>query len=209
MKKGWMIWMAAGLVLLCSCGTSDKETAETPSVQSSPAEVEEMTREADQIVGQGMEKMQKQEAATFPCSVFTQEEIEALAGNPLDKGSYMFENRTEDDRVYKGESCAWSAKGGQGNEVSLRVSQAKHFDSGQVVCYPALGAEADNRWAPKKIPGIGDQAWWEYKKSWGMGTLRFCSAKMLAEVHVDLTGDDEAAAEKMARAVAGKVLASQ
>ncbi|MEK6775888.1 MAG: hypothetical protein AABY87_03265 [bacterium] len=159
MKTRWMTWMASGLVLLCSCGTSDKETAETPSVQSSAAEVEEMTREADKIVEQEMENMQKQEAATFPCSVFTQEEIEALAGNPLDKGSYMFENRTEDDRVYKSESCAWSAKGGQGNEVSLQVSLAKHFDSGQVVCYPPLGAEDDNPWAPKKVSGVGDQAW--------------------------------------------------
>lgn len=77
----------------------------------------------------------------------------------------------------------------------------KHFDSGQVECSPGSANE--------EISGIGDQAWWEYQRSWGIGALRVCSAKVLMEVKVDLTGDDEPTARKMAQTIAEEVLASQ
>ena len=170
MTTRWISVVVAALSVLWGCGGSDKEAQEKAATQVGAEKVEEMSREADKIIDQQMEKIHEQEAATFPCSLFPQEEIEALVGNPLEEGRYTFENRSEDGRKYGSESCAWSAKGAEGNEVNLWVSLAKHFDPHQVVCYPPLGAADNNPWAPKKVPGIGDQAWWEYEKSWGIGT---------------------------------------
>jgi hypothetical protein len=149
------------------------------------------------------------EEVVFPCNVFTQEEIEALAGNPLGIGRYTFENLTEDGSSYGGESCSWSTVGGKGNEISIRVSLAKHFGAGQVECYPPPGAGTDDPQAPKKISLIGDQAWWSYRKNYGVGTLRVCSPKELLEVTIDLAGDNEMTALEMTRTVAEKVLAAR
>jgi len=209
MTRRWIVVVIVALSVLWGCGGSDRGEQEKAATQLNPGKIAEMSGEAEKIVDQQMEKIQEQEAATFPCSLFPQEEIDALVGNALETGSYTFEHRSEEARDYRSESCAWSAKGAEGNEVSLWVSLAKDFDSGQVVCYPPLGAEADNPYAPKKIPGIGDQAWWDYDKSWGIGTLRVCSPSALMEVKVDLAGDDEAFARKVARAMAEKVLTSQ
>jgi len=158
-------------------------------------------KEAQQIIDQQMENVKQKEAAAFPCSLFSQSDIDTLLGNPLDKGSYAFENVSENERRYKRESCSWSALRGEGNEVSLWVALPKHFESGQVECSPG----SDDR----KVSGIGDHAWWEYQKFFGMGTLRVCSTKAMLEVKVDLTDNNEAMARNIAQTVAELVLASQ
>ena len=198
MKLRCVGWMAMSLLLLSACGTPDKEI-ETLD-QANPEQVKEAQEEASKIIERQMANLKEKEASTFPCSLFQQEEIEGLAGNPLDKGSYMFNHVSENERNYRSESCDWSAKGGEGNEVSLWVSLPKHFDSAKVECSPG---------SAKKISGIGDQAWWDYQKYFGMGTLRVCSAKAMLEVKVTLTSKDEAAAKKLAQTITEKVLASQ
>jgi hypothetical protein len=200
MKQRCIGLIAMGLVLLCSCGTPDTETNET-SAQATPEQIKEAQEEAAKIIERQMANLQEKEASTFPCSLFPQEEIEGLAGNPLDKGSYMFNHVSDNDRNYRSESCDWSAKGGEGNEVALWVSLPKHFDSSKVECSPGS--------ANQKISGIGDQAWWDYQKYFGMGTLRVCSAKAMLEVKVTLKSKDEAAAKKIAQTITDKVLTSQ
>ena len=201
MKPRWVIWMVMNLALLPSCGAPDKAADQKTPAQAAPGQVKDLQKEADRIVEQQMANLQTKEASTFPCSLFPQQEIERLAGNPLDKGSYTFNNITVDDHSYKSESCDWSAKGGQGNEVVLSVSLPKHFKSGAVEC------EQDH--ANKKISGPGDQSRWEYVKSFGMGTLRVCSAKAMLEVKVTVTSKEEALAKRLAQSVSDKVLASQ
>jgi hypothetical protein len=154
-------------------------------------------QQAQAIVDQQLQRMQTQEAATFPCSLYTQAELEELAGNALDKGSYAFNNVSENDHVYKSESCAWSAAQGQGNEVNLWVSLPQHFASGHVECAPGSGQE---------ISGIGDKAWWDYQKYFGTGTLRVCSARAMLEVKATVASKDESMARKIAESMADKVL---
>jgi hypothetical protein len=189
------------LVCLSSCGTPDKPKEETPPAQATPEQVEQMQKEADKIIDQQLGNMRKKEASTFPCSLFTKEEIESLVGNPLDSGSYAFNNVMENDRSYKSETCDWSAGFGEGNEAGLWVSLPKHFASGKVECSPG----STNR----EITGLGDRAWWEYMKSFGMGTLRVCSEKAMLEVKVRERSKDEAAARRIAQTMAERVLASQ
>jgi len=196
-----VVWMIMGLGLLAACSSSDNDSDETLSDASNPAQIEQMQQDAQKIIDQQMNRMQQKEAATWPCSLFPQADIEALAGNPLDKGSYTFVNAFEDDHQYKREACDWSARGDDGNEISLWVSLPKHFGSGHVEC---SGGDAS-----KALAGIGDQAWWDYQKYWGMGTLRACSDKAMLEVKVTEKGKDEAAAKNTAMKVAGKILASQ
>ncbi|HXH72443.1 MAG TPA: hypothetical protein VNI58_06495 [Mariprofundaceae bacterium] len=200
MKPIGIVWILLSLSLLASCGSSDNESNETTAPQATPEQVEQMQKDAQKIIEQQMTKMQQKEAATWPCSLFPQADIEALAGNPLDKGSYAFVNADENGHLYKREACDWSAKGGEGNEVSLWVSLPKHFKSGQVECDSGSGNAAT---------GIGDKAWWDYQKYWGMGTLRVCSSKAMLEVKVTEKSKSEAAAKKIATTMAEKVLTSQ
>ncbi len=201
MKRRWVGWLAMNLLLLSACGSPEKKSDDTAPAQVTPEQVKKAQQEAEKVIAQQMANVQKKEASTFPCSLFPQAEIEALAGNPLQTGSYTFNHVTHDDHEFRSESCDWSAKGGEGNEVGLWVSLPKHFNSGKVECSPG---------SPNtKTSGIGDQAWWDYQKYFGLGTLRVCSDKAMLEVKVDLTSKEEATARAMAEKIAGKVLASQ
>jgi hypothetical protein len=167
--------------------------------QATTAQSAAPEQQAQAIIDQQLQRMQEREAATFPCSLFPQAELEALLGNPLDKGSYAFNNVSDNDHSYKSESCAWSAAQGSGNEADLWVSQPKHFVSGQVECSPGSGQE---------ISGIGDQAWWNFQKYFGTGTLRVCSTQAMLEVKITMAGKNEAKARKIAGTMAEKVLES-
>jgi hypothetical protein len=201
MQLRYFAWIVMSLVCLSSCGTSDKAEEETAPGQASPEQIKQQQKEADRIIDQQLANVRKKEASTFPCSLFPAQELEALVGNPLDSGSYAFNHVTENDRSYKSESCDWSAGFGEGNEARLWVSLPKHFASGTVECSPGS--------TNSEISGIGDRAWWEYMKSFGMGTLRVCSGKAMLEVKVRVKSKDEAAARKIAEAMANKVLGSQ
>lgn len=192
-------WMAMSLVLLSSCGTPDRAKEATPP-QATPEQIKQQ-QEAGKIIDQQLARVKQKEAATFPCSLFSQQEIETLVGNAVDSGSYAFNHVTHDKHQFRSESCDWSAKGGEGNGVGLWVSLPKHFDSGNVECSPGS--------ANTKTSGIGDQAWWDYQKYFGMGTLRVCSAKAMLEVKVTVKSREEHAARTIAQAMGDKVLASQ
>lgn len=192
MKRKWLVWLVAGLVVSIAYGPIRAQAA---------GQGGKIDPEAQKVIDQQMKRMQEKEAATFPCSLFPQAEIEALVGNRVDKGAYAFNHVIRDDHQYKSQSCDWSAAVGNGNEVDLTVSLPKHFASGQVECEP--GSEN------QKTTGIGDQAWWDYKKFFGMGTLNVCSTKALIEVKVTVPSKDEALARKIAQTMAEKVLASQ
>ena len=199
MKAKWIVVMVMGWLLSASPGAGDAEARDTTLAQAPSEQSAPIDKEARKIIDEQTERLQDREAATFPCSLFPQADVEALVGNPLGKGSYAFNNVSTNDRQYKSESCDWSAAGGDGNEVGLWVSLPKHFASGQVECIP--GSEH------QKTPGLGDQAWWDYKKFFG--TLRVCSAKAMLEVTVTVTSKDEKLARKIAQTIAQRVLASQ
>jgi len=123
MNLKWIVWMMMGLLLSLSYGSSGTEADETAGAQGPPVQGEQIDKETQKIIEQQMKSLQQREAATFPCSLFSQSEIEALVGNALDKGSYAFDHRFENDRQYKSESCDWSAMQGEGNEVGLAFIQ--------------------------------------------------------------------------------------
>jgi hypothetical protein len=193
--------MAMTVIVLSACSSPDDSEKQAAVRPTTPAQVEAKQREAERIIDQQMGKMQRKEASTWPCSLFPQPELETLVGNPLDKGSYAFNNVSENDHEYKSESCDWSGKGGSGNEVRLWVSLPKHFKSGRVECSPGS--------ANQKISGVGEQAWWDYQKYWGGGTLRVCSPEAMLEVKVTVANKDEGTARKIAQTMATKVLESR
>jgi hypothetical protein len=94
MNLKWIVWMMMGLLLSLSYGSSGTEADETAGAQGPPVQGEQIDWE-----------------------------IEALVGNALDKGSYAFDHRFENDRQYRSESCDWSAMQGEGNEVGLAFIQ--------------------------------------------------------------------------------------
>jgi hypothetical protein len=201
MKTNGVLATAMALLLVTACSASDTSKEQARATESTPEQIQAMQKDADKTIAREMARVQQKDASTWPCSLFPQAEAEALVGNPLDKGSYTFNNVTDNDHQYKSESCAWSASGGGGNEASLWVSLPKHFDSGQVECSPGSGN--------KQVSGIGNSTWWDYQKYWGAGTLRVCAAKAMLEVKVTLKSKDEAATRKIAEEMAEKVLASQ
>jgi hypothetical protein len=201
MKCHSAVCVVMSLALLCACGTSEKPKEQAPAPQPTPAQIQQQQKEADKIIDQQLANVKRADAARYPCSLFPQQEIEALVGNPLDAGNYTFNNVSEDDHSYKSERCDWSGKGGEGSEAGVWVSLPKHFDSGKVECSP--GSVND------KISGIGDQAWWHYQKAYGMAALRVCSTNAMLEVNVTVKSKEEAAARKIAQTMAEKVLTSQ
>jgi hypothetical protein len=165
-----------------------------------PGQTNTSDPEAQAIIAQRLKRMQEREAATFPCSLFTQAGLEALLGNPLDSGHYAFNHVDDNGHQYGSESCGWSAAQGGGNAADLWVSRPGQFASGRVECSPGS--------AGHEISGSGDQAWWEFGKSSGIGTLRVCSAQAMLEVKITLAGRDGVRARKIAETIAGKVLES-
>jgi hypothetical protein len=200
MKRHSVVCVVASLALLGACGTAEQPKEETPLAQSTAQQTAEQ-KEAEKIIDQKLAEVKRTDAARYPCSLFPQPEIEALVGNPLETGNYTFNNVSEDAHSFKAENCDWSAKGGEGNEAGVWASLPKHFDSGKVECSP--GSDSDT------ISGIGDHAWWNYQKAYGMGALRVCSTKAMLEVKVTVKSKEEAAARKMAQTMAERVLASQ
>lgn len=194
-------WLAMSLVLLGSCrGAPEKPAEETKPAPATPEQIKTEQQAADKIIEQQLASLKRKEASTFPCRLFPQQDVETLVGNRLEAGSYAFNHVSDNDRSYRSESCDWSAPFGEGNSARLWVSLPKHFDSGKVECSPLSGS--------KQVSGIGDQAWWDYMKSFGMGTLRVCSDKAMLEVKVRVKSKDENAARAIADTMAEKVLAS-
>jgi hypothetical protein len=122
-----------------------------------------------------------------------------LAGMRVDSGSYTFVNRTEDDREWKSEACAWSRLEDMNTIVDVWVSLPAHFPGGQVVCHPLIGEP--------EVPGIGRTAWWQYYDGYGLGSLRACTDAALLEVKVDRGKEaTEAQTQETARAVAEEII---
>lgn len=185
-------------IALTAC-TREKENKKKTTLTKSD---EAAQREAEVIIKRELEKMEKKEAVTFPCSLFKTDEIIAINGNPVESGAYTFNHMDEDGRKFRAAECAWLNKEEGGGTVNLWVSRIEHFDSGKVECYPPPGKSG-----PGNLAGIGTAAYWDFVKYFGMGTLRVCSEKALFEVKINKKGADEGAVQGMARKVAEKALA--
>lgn len=159
-------------------------------------------QEAEAIIKQELEKMQKKEAAAFPCSLFKTDEIAAIIGNPVESGAHSFIHMYEGERKFRAVDCSWPNKEVGGGTVNLWVSRNEHFDSRKVECYPPLGKSG-----PGNLAGIGREAYWEFDKYLGMGTFRVCSEKTLFEVKISKKGADESTVQGMVRKVAEKIVA--
>ena len=186
---------------LASCG-GPREEEETTTVPPSSEELSEQMAEADQIIQRELDRQKTESAASFPCSLFEQRELETLLGNPVDSGDHTFEHRSENDRSWRSEACSWSSTEEGGAEMSLWVSRPEHFDSGRVECYSPLDRAAG------ELSGMGDSAWWTFDKYWGIGTLRACSEKALVEVKITRRGGDEESLESIARTIAERLLSA-
>jgi hypothetical protein len=154
--------------------------------------------EAAAIIDSTLGQMRRQEAGTFPCSVFTVADLAQLTGTPVDSGAYTFVHQNEDNREWRSPSCAWSGSNEQATDVDLWVSLPQNFDGGQVICHPAIGA--------KEVSGIGKTAWWSFMDGFGIGTLRVCTDKALLEVKIDRPNGKEDEVQGVARTIAEKVL---
>ena len=190
--------LAAALALLFSaCGGGGDDAAETAAIDSLS---EDDAAQVDAIITQALREVQEQEAATFPCSLFTSEEMGEIVGTPVDSGSYTFVNRSEDDREWKSEACAWSTQADDNTVVDAWVSLPAHFDSGQVACNPMIGAT--------ELSGAGRSAWWQYMQGYGLGTLRVCTDAALLEVKLDRgQSATETDVQELARRVADQIVA--
>lgn len=161
--------------------------------------LEELSEEAEETIAPVDEHEAERNAATFPCNIFSQGYLAKLMGAEMDGGTYSLVSRTEDSHAWKSDACVWQSTGGGSGKADLWISQAKHFDSGKVACYPPLdGAEP--------FSGLGTKAWWRFQKSWGIGTIRACSASALAEAEVARPGADEAAVRQSARLIVQRAL---
>ncbi len=161
--------------------------------------LEGLSEDAEETIEPADEHEAERNAATFPCNIFSEAYLERLMTVAMDGGAYSLVSRTEDARAWKSDACAWQAKGGGSGKADLWISQAKHFDSGKVACYPPLdGAEP--------ITSVGTKAWWSFQKSWGIGTLRACTASALIEAQVARPGADEAAVRQSARTIAQRAI---
>ena len=185
-----MVWLG----VVAACGKSDKPRDEPAPVPGPTPD----QAQAQQIIEQQLDAMQQKSAAKFPCSLFTQPEIEGLMGLSLDPGEYTFNNVDEDNHQYQADECLWS-KLNVPDEARLSVSQTKHFKSGKVEC--------DAGGLHHKLTGLGDEAYWEWQ-SYGIGELRVCTTQVMVKARIYKKGKDEATNQKIARAVAEKALAS-
>lgn len=159
----------------------------------------ELSEEAEETIDPADEHEAERNAATFPCNIFSAAYLERVMEVAMDGGAYSLVNRTEDEHAWKSDACVWKAKGDAVGEADLWISQAKHFDSAKVECYaPLAGGDP--------LDGVGNNAWWRYQKSWGIGTLRVCGPSALLEVEVTRPGTEEAAVRQSARTIAQRAL---
>lgn len=87
MKANKALWILASILIASACSSSNSPRNERAEPAPTQEQVKAMQNEADKIIGQEMTKMQQREASNWPCSLFPQAELEALAGDPLDQGS--------------------------------------------------------------------------------------------------------------------------
>jgi len=192
-------------ILLISCGDDNPENATDQDITD--VQQEESTGEhwlgdladSENIVEQALEREQKKSAASYPCSLFTVEEVQQFIGGAVDPGFYTFEHMNLNDDNWRGEACAWSSAGGEGADLRLWVSRPENFDDGKVRC---IGLTATDNAEPE----LGAQSSWTYQSSWGWGTLRICAADRLMEVEIRNGPRDEQTVRAAARSIAQKVL---
>jgi hypothetical protein len=143
-------------------------------------------------------------AAAFPCNLISQQEIEQLAGNPLDRGDASTDYVTEDTANWAALECAWLKPGAQNpTEITLAVSRAADFPEGSVQCPPSPASST-------MVTGLGEQGLWSWADTGTtitVGKLRVCADKALVDVRVDSAGSGEAHLA-VARGVAQKALAA-
>jgi hypothetical protein len=173
--------------------------SETDEVQIDSLSSEDAAQ-VDSVITQALREVAEDEATTFPCSLFTSEEIAGMVGTPVDSGSYTFVNRSEDDIEWKSQACAWSTQADDNTVVDAWVSLPAHFDSGEVACHPMIGAT--------ELSGVARGAWWQFMDGYGLGTLRVCTDAALLEVKLD-RGESatEAEVQELARRVADEIVA--
>jgi hypothetical protein len=189
--------LAAVLILVTGCGGTGDETAQTEAIDSLSSED---AAQVDSIISQSLREVAQDEAATFPCNLFTSEEMGEMVGAPVDSGSYTFVNRSENDIEWKSQACAWSTQADDNTVVDAWVSLPAHFDSGEVACHPMLGAT--------ELSGVARGAWWQFMDGYGLGTLRVCTDAALLEVKLDRgTSATEAEVQELARRVADQIVA--
>ncbi|HKY61636.1 MAG TPA: hypothetical protein VJP59_11560 [Gemmatimonadota bacterium] len=187
-------------VLVSACGGGEEPEPAGGGMEAIDAQIEE----AEAIIDRELARVEREEASTFPCSAFTQAEMEALAGDSLAAPMYAFLHKTENESAWRAESCDWLEAKEGGTSVSLWVSRPEHFDSGQVECY-WLGGELRTE-GLESLPGVRE-ARWDFP-GFGRGTLRVCADRALVEVLVDRGDEDEGAAFETARGVVEKTLGS-
>lgn len=184
----------ATTLALAGCGNdSEKSATDTAPSTTAPGDTPADTSADDSTTATA--------ATEFPCDVFSQEEIEQLAGNALDPGDMIRNNIDENGVQWAADACTWTnLDDDTATEVTLAVSRADDFPSGSVECPERLGAAT--------ISGAGDTAYWEFNdavESAGIGELRVCSADALIGVQVDGPGD-EASLQQKALDIANETL---
>lgn len=193
--KGYTVWMTAALLAACA----DPQ----PEAQQETVFDEERFEEAAEMIDRELERVEREAEATFPCSLFTSDELATMVTAPVGPGSYTFVHRSEDDHEWRSLSCSWASLDSEGAEVSLWVSRPEHFSGGSTECHPLAG------YGFREVSGIGSSATWGFGASADRanGTLRVCSPQALLEVTVELPGTtDEARVLTAARTVVEKAL---
>ncbi len=194
--RRWIATAFVALVVLAACGNDDTAEPQT-TLDTSPA-LEETTATTE---GTTTTALADEE---YPCSLLTQDEVEQLAGNPLEPGDATTNNITEDSNSFQAAQCDWSSFEGENPvEVTLAVSGSDDFPSGSVECPELPGTTS-------QLDDIGTQAFWAWNDpgtTLKVGSLRVCTADALVTVDVSSPGD-EASTQQVARGVAEATLAA-
>src|SRR5512147_2822401 len=91
-RRGGRALAAAVIILSAACGGGAEDNqADLSSKSPSPADA----AQADSMIAGAMQQQKQTEMARFPCSLFRSDEMTAIAGVPVDSGSYTFVNRSE------------------------------------------------------------------------------------------------------------------
>jgi len=182
---------------IAACGGGNPETEENLSdAETAPEDVAQY----DSIIAGALQQLKESDAASFPCTLFTSEDVADMVGMPVDSGAYTFVHRNENDVEWQSEACAWSTPEDMNTVVDVWVSLPRHFPAGRVACHAVAGADV--------VPGLENGAWWQYYDGFGLGTLRVCAAAALLEVKVDLgKSATEAQVQETARQVANAIVA--
>lgn len=181
------------LVTMSACNSDNA----APASAVSEEQLEEIMREAQPIIEEELAKEDARSAVRFPCTLLDREAASALLGAELEAPAFAFEHKAENDMSWQAEACSWNSLN-EGPDLSIWVSQARHFADGHVQC---IGIRDED--VPE--PLAGGQGVWDFQASFAWSRLLVCREDALFFIEIHDGPEEEAAARRLTLDIAEKV----